>query len=166
MGGYVLQVEANKGKTGRETLTGQALEDEGLKDALGKAERTGHRIRAKMRGNSYGPKNRSVEVTFDYQRGFINHHEEVFLLGTERGLVLRPTNTKYVVDGFPKKGEVMTFNGKDNFLKALETNSELSKHIIAQLRDRDIDLLEKGPNSVYFGAENARQQKDEESSED
>ncbi len=161
LGGYVLQVEPNKGKTGRETLGGQALEDEGMKDGLGKAERTGHKIRARMRGNSYGPKNRAVEVTFDYNKGFINHNEEVFLLGTERGIVLRPTNTKYVVDGYPKKGEMMTFNGKDNFLKALADNEELSKHIVGVLRARDIDLLEKGPQSIYFGAEAARQKQDE-----
>lgn len=165
LGGYVLQVEANKGKTGRETLSGVALEDESLKDALGKAERTGHKIRCRMRGNSYGPKNRAVEVTFDYNHGFINHHEEVFLLGTERGLVLRPTNTKYVVDNYPKKGETITFNGKDNFLQALSTNEDLSKHIVMQLRERDIDLLEKGPNSIYFNAETARQKQDENSAD-
>jgi RecA/RadA recombinase len=157
LNGYVLQVEPNKGKTGRESLTGQKFEDEKLKDALGHADRTGHKIRARMRGNSFGPKNRMVEVTFDYNRGFINRHEEIFQLATERGLVERPTNVKYVVDAFPTAKDKTTYNGKDNFLKAIAENDDLQKHLVGKLKAQDLDLMEKGANSAYFRAEETKQ---------
>lgn len=160
LGGYVLQVEPNKGKTGRETLTGEKLVNEQMKDALGHADRTGHRIRARMRGNSYGPKNRSVEVTFDYNKGFINRHEEVFQLATERGLVDRPTNVKYVVDGYPA-GKQTTWSGKDNFLKSLQDDEGLQGFLVEKLRQQDIDLMNNGPASAYFRPEETREESSE-----
>jgi RecA/RadA recombinase len=158
LGGYVLQVDPNKGKTGRESLTGEKFEDENLKDALGHADRTGHKIRARMRGNSYGPKNRSVEVTFDYNKGFINHNEELFQLGTERGVVDRPTNTKYVLPDYPEVGKSTTWMGKDSFLKAIEENSDVRALILKKLREADIDLMERGSSSAHFRPEETKQE--------
>jgi len=153
LGGYVLHVAPNKNKAGRESLSGVKLEDESMKDGLGHADRTGHKIRARMRGNSYGPKNRTVEVTFDYNKGFINRHEDIFQLAIERGLVDRPTNTKYVVEDYPAAGKQSFWMGMDKFLKGLADDEELQKFLVTKLRSQDIDLMNKGPNSAFFKAE-------------
>lgn len=166
LGGYVMQIEPNRGKTGRESLTGEVFEDESLKDGLGKAERTGHKIRARMRGNSYGPVNRSVEVTLSYNEGFINKHEEVFTLGVERGIVSRPTQQKYVLNGYPTEDKNTSWNGKDNFLRALKEDEAIQKAIMERLRGQDIDVMENLHKSkFYVGAEHGEGDSGAEASE-
>lgn len=155
--GYVMHVAPIKGAKGGENMSGVKLEDESLKDGVGKAEKTGHKIRVKMVGNSYGPKGRAVEVTFDYNHGFINKHEEVFMLGTERAIVQRPNNTAYVLPDYPKVGENSKWTGKDNFLNALRESRELQEEIIKRLRMQDIDLMERGAQSAYFRAEETKE---------
>ena len=165
-GGYVMHVAPILGAKGNETMSGVKLEDDKLHDGVGKAEKTGHRIRVKMVGNSFGPKGRAVELTFDYNKGFINRNEEVFALGTERGIVERPNNTAYVLQDYPKKGETQTWRGKDNFLAALRDSPELQEEIVVRLRKQDIDLMERGSQSVFFRPEETKDQPELEGSAD
>lgn len=155
-GGYVMMVEPNKSKSGREGLDGQKFENEELKDGLGKAERTGHKIRATMKGSSYGPRMRSIEYTVDYQRGIINQHEEIFTLGVERRIVNRPNNVTYELTDYPVKGESTTWRGKVDFLNALKVNENLRAEILERLRSQDIDLMNNGAASRYYNADETK----------
>jgi GTPase SAR1 family protein len=130
-GEYFMQVEQNRSKAGNETLLGEKLEDESQTDLMDKAERTGHKIRVKMTKSSLGPKMRVGEFTFDYHRGIINTHEEVFLLGVNRNVIEHPNNTTYV---FGDKKWV----GKPSMLKALQEEPELSRAVLAEIKRRDM----------------------------
>ncbi len=150
-GGYQMYVEAIQGAKGREGLDGNKLENESFKDAIGKASQTAHRVRVTMEGNSFGPKNRKAEFTFDdINGGVIQQHEEVFQLGTERRVILRPNNTTYVLPDYPAVGEEMTWRGKNSFLMALRTNEDIRQAVITRVRNQDIDLMELGTKSKFW----------------
>ncbi len=150
-GGYQMYVEAIQGAKGREGLTGDKHENETFKDATGKASQTAHRVRVTMEGNSFGPKNRKAEFTFDdINGGVINQHEEVFQLGTERNIIIRPNNTTYILPDYPKPGEQMSWRGKDAFLTALKTNEDVRQAITTRIRSQDIDLMEQGSASKFW----------------
>lgn len=129
---YFLFAEPNKSAKGRETLLGEKLEDEDLGDTRDKsAERTGHKIRVQMKDSSMGPKMRVGEFTLDYDHGIINTHEEVFLLGVNRGVITKPNNLSYEFGG-------QKWTGKPNMLAALQNDAKLSEAVMAELRRRDM----------------------------
>jgi len=127
---YFIVVEANKNKEGRQDILGNDLVAEGLTDLAGKGEQTGMKIRAKMKDSNMGPKGRTAEFTFDFHKGLVNVHEEVFKLGVNRGIVDRPNNLMY---GFGGK----SWKGKEQFLEALKTDKALCAGILAELKRRD-----------------------------
>lgn len=150
-GGYIMRIEPNEGVKGRQDLAEEAYENEGMKDGLGKASRIAHKVRATMEGNSFGPKNRAIEFTFDdVNGGIINQWEEVFTLGVNRGIVTRPNDTTYVMARWPTAGEEMTWRGKKNFFMALRDNESLRKEICNRIREQDIDIMEQGTKSPYW----------------
>lgn len=127
---YFLYVEENRTKEGRSDLLGQEFVNDNLSDLMDKSEKTGHRIRVKMINNTLGPKGRSGEFTFDYARGIINVHEEVFRLGVNRGLIHRPNNTSYEYNG-------AKWVGKPAALEAIKNSQELQQAIVLELIERD-----------------------------
>lgn len=128
---YFMMVEPNRSAKGRETLLGAKLEDESTTDVMDKAERTGHKIRVCMKDSSMGPKNRVGEFTLDYDRGIINTEEEVFLLGTNRGIIEKPNNLTYLVGD-------RKWAGKPAMLQALREDRDLRNVIISELKSRDM----------------------------
>lgn len=128
---YFMMVEPNKSKAGRQDLEGKNLEDEENTDLMDKAERTGHKIRVCMKDSSMGPKNRTGEFTLDYDRGIVNTHEEVFLLGVNRNIIQKPNNLTYTLGD--KK-----WTGKPAMLDALKADPELRQMVIGELKRRDL----------------------------
>lgn len=128
---YFMFVEQNRSSKGRENLLGQKFEDTEQTDMMDKAEITGHKIRCTMKKSSIGPKGRVGEFTLDYNQGIINSHEEVFLLGVNRGVIDKPNNLSYEFGG--KK-----WAGKPAMLEALKTDAELREAILAEIRKRDV----------------------------
>ncbi len=142
---YFLLVERNIWKAGRQDAMGNDLVDENLKDLAGKdgkGELTGNKIQVTMKDSSFGVRGRTGEFTFDFNRGVINQHEEVFLLSTRRGVVQRPNNTSYV---FGERKWV----GKEAFLEALKNDQGLQDAILKELRMRDL----AGQMAVYDAAD-------------
>ena len=127
---YFIYVEENRSKEGRTDLLGNEFVDENMVDLMDKGERKGHRIRAKMINNTLGVKGRTGEFTFDYSRGIVNVHEEVFRLGVNRGLIKRPNNLTYEYNG-------AKWAGKPAVLEALKNNVAMQESIIAELIERD-----------------------------
>lgn len=141
---YFIFIEPNKSKEGKTDLSGNAFENEARKDVMDHAEKTAHKIRATMKGNSSGVAGRVGQFTLGYHEGLKNIHEEAFLLGVGQGVVMRPNNTTYVVPDFPKKGEQFQSRGKDNFLQALKENTVLCGEILKRVRMMDLVAMEEG----------------------
>lgn len=137
-GEYFMYVERDVTKAGKADLQGREFVDKTVTDAAEKGETTGSKIKFILKDSSFGCRGRNGFLTFDYGRGCINQHEEVFLLGTNRGVVERPDNTHYVFDG--KK-----WKGKDAFLEALRGDKEMQEKILKELRLRDAN----GAMAVY-----------------
>ncbi len=128
---YSMYVERARNKLDREDMFGRKFVDESITSLDGKTNDTlAHKIYFEMKDSSMGPKLRNGELTFDYSRGVINQHEEVFKLGVGRGVVQMPNNKTYVV------GE-SKWTGKEAFLQALKNSPELQEEILKELRKRD-----------------------------
>jgi hypothetical protein len=127
---YTLFVEANKNKEGKEDLQGNTFYDESVKSFTDKGEKTGHKIRVKMVDSSMGPKERTGEFTFDYHKGIINIHEEVFRLGTGYNIIQKPNNVTYQYGG-------KDYRGKGAMLEAIKNDPKMQEEILTELRRRD-----------------------------
>lgn len=128
---YFVYVEPNKTKDGRTTMMGVEMKDESVTDLVDKGERLGHKIRVCMKDSSMGPKGRTGEFTFDYNKGLINVHEEVFRLGVNRGVIARTGGAWLEFEG-------RKWNGKKDMLKALEESPDMQAAIVKQLKERDL----------------------------
>lgn len=129
---YFMMVEKNATAEGRKDLQGRPFINETIRDLKGDGEMSGHKVQVWMQDSSMGPKDRSGEFTIDYARGIINTHEEVFLLGTECGIIERPNNLVYKFGGFEWKG-------KPAMLNALEADTELQRSIVKELKRIDLE---------------------------
>jgi hypothetical protein len=136
---YFIYVEPNKTKAGKTDLAGNTFEDNSVsRFATGddgkkaEGERTGHKIRVVMKDSSLGPKGRVGEFALDYGKGIINTHEEVFLLGVNRGIIEHPNNLTYAFGD--KK-----WTGKPSMLEALRESKELQAEILKKLRIMDLE---------------------------
>lgn len=130
-GEYFMYVERDVTKAGKSDILGREFVDGSVQDAKEKGEATGNKITFVLKDSSFGCRGRNGFLTFDYNRGAVNQWEEVFLLGTRRGVVERPTNAKYV---FGDK----SWGSKEAFITALQGDSQLQGDILKELRTRDI----------------------------
>lgn len=128
---YFMYIERDHTKEGKTDLSGNEFKDESKGDIFDNAEQTGHKIRFKMKDSSLGPKGRSGELTFDYNKGIINIHEEVFTLAKNRGIFTMPNNRTYI---FGEK----QWTSKDACLTAIKEDTELQKAIITELKKQDL----------------------------
>jgi hypothetical protein len=127
---FILNVERNNTKTGGKDELDNKLVDESKLDMTDDAERTGHRIRFFLSGNTLGPANRQAEATFDYTKGFINQHEEVFVLGKNWGVIERVNAQTYKIGS-------EEFRGKPAILTALAERKDLQQIVLAGLLERE-----------------------------
>lgn len=131
MAEYFMAVEPNRNKAGRSDLAGKEFINEDMTDLAGKGEQTAMKIRVKMKDSSMGPKGRTGEFTFDFNRGVINQYEEVFKLGVNRGIIQKPKQ------GYYQFGD-HTWHGEANCAKALANDPALCEEIIVELKNRDL----------------------------
>jgi RecA/RadA recombinase len=129
---YFMYVERNRNKEARADILGNEFKDENAGDLAGNADVTAHKIRAIMKANSMGPAGRVAEFTLDYRKGIINTHEEVFLLGTNRGVIERPNQLTYAFGG-------QQWKGKEAMVNAIRDYPDLYKNILKELRKRDAE---------------------------
>jgi RecA/RadA recombinase len=128
---YYVYVQPATGDDARSDILGNKYEDTDLKDMEDNSELTGHRVRVRMMDSSFGPKKRAGAFTFDYNRGIINTHEEVFLLGLARNIIEKPNQQTYSCGG-------KEWRGKAAILSALKNDPELQLTVIKELRRRDL----------------------------
>ncbi len=142
---YFLEVERNPNKAGKTDLLEQEFINPNLQDVEKKGEQTGFKTRFCMKDSSFGIRGRHGEFTWSLGQGVINQHEEVFLLGTRRGVVERPNATAYVFEG--KK-----WTGEATFLGALKADLAMQDRILKELRARD----QAGNFEAYDAADAAK----------
>jgi RecA/RadA recombinase len=130
MAEYFIAVEPNRTIGGRKDILGNEFVNEDVKDFVNKGEQTAMKIRVKMKDSSMGPKGRTAEFTFDFKRGLVNIHEEVYKLGTGYGVIENPKQGYYSFNGEQWHGEGAT-------VKALELDKGICDAIIAELYARD-----------------------------
>lgn len=136
---YFMFVEPNRNKAGRVDMLGQEMVDASKKDLNGeKAERTGHKIRVVMKDSSMGPKGRFAEFTFDYHKGIVNQHEEVFLLGKNRGVIQKDGGHYYTIPGYT----MPDVHGEKAMLKFLADDTKAQEHVLRELRRQDLAGLQ------------------------
>jgi RecA/RadA recombinase len=128
---YFLLIEPDLTKAGRVSLDGKEFIDDSHRDLRDKGEQTGHKIKVKMEDSSAGPKGRVGVFTIDYNRGIINTHEEVFLLGVARGVIEQPNQMSYVFG--PDK-----WVGKQNVLAAIRDSKDLQQAILKEIKVREM----------------------------
>jgi len=127
---YFVYIEQNRNKDGRTDLMGNEFVDDSCRDINDNSEKTGHKIRVCMKKSSVGVAGRVGEFTFNYNKGIINTHEEVFLLGANRGIIERVNNMTYA---FKDK----KWTGKQSVLEAIRTDTDLQKAILSELKQRE-----------------------------
>ena len=128
---YYMEVKRDKSAEGKVSIDGQKFEDGDSRDFKGNKELTGHKIWTKMAESSVGVAGRTSQFTLDYNNGIKNTYEEIFQLAKNLGLVERPNNRTYVVDG-------VKYNSKGDFAKALKDDEELAKKLLDKAYSRDI----------------------------
>lgn len=111
-------------------IEGNKFEDEDMKDVRGNKEITGHKIIVKMEESSIGTPGRTAIITLDYEKGLVNQHEEVFLLGYNTGVIKREGTSKYVYKD-------ISVVGKANFALKIKEDPQLYADILEDVRKLD-----------------------------
>jgi RecA/RadA recombinase len=131
---FVLNVERNTTAKGNLDWLGNKLVDESKVDMSGSKdnsfERTGHKIKFWLQGNSLGPANRVAEATFDYSKGFINVNEEILRIGFNWGVIERLNKQSWRIG-------TEEFRGTPAILQALAERPDLQKTVMGSLLERE-----------------------------
>lgn len=131
---YFLYIERNRNAEAKKDLSGKDFITDGgsKKIEVGNADLTAHKIRTIMKKSSMGVAGRVGEFTLDYKKGIINLHEEVFLLGMNRGIIERPNLQTYRFAG-------KDYRGKEAMVNFLKEHPEASQQVLKDLRQADIE---------------------------
>lgn len=62
-------------------------------------EKIGHKLRAKVSKNKFGPSTKVAEFFVNFGEGVVNTAEELLDVGFKQGVILRPTTKSYIIDG-------------------------------------------------------------------
>lgn len=137
---YFMLVEPNKNKDGRVDMLGNEMVDASKKDMAdsNKGERLAHKIKVVMKDSSMGPKGRNGSFTFDYHRGIINTHEEAFILGYRRGVIVKSSAHVYSIPGYEHPG----IKGEENFLTWYKDDKKAQEFTLKELRRQDLAGLQ------------------------
>jgi len=127
---YFISVRRVNAADDKSDIEGNKFENESVKDLRGNKGITGHKIAVKMDQSSVGTSGRTGLITIDYDKGIINQHEEIFLLGYGTGVIKREGVSNYVFQD-------VKVNGKANFAKRIREDQELASKILEEIRKLD-----------------------------
>lgn len=134
---YYIYVERDDRAAAKKSLDGSVLAGSATQDLGAQVDKQAQKIRFCLNESSCGVSGRWGQATFDFNRGFINQHEEIFLLGKQSGVLERINNLTWGFEG-------QTWKGEKNMLEAVRDNPELQEKIMKAVRLRDIDAMERG----------------------
>lgn len=127
---YFCYIEPNQSKDGRQNLLEEEFKDEEIKDFMDHAAKTGHKIRFCVTESSTGVAGRVGEFTLDYEKGIVNQHEEVAMLGLNLGIVERPNNQTYVVGD-------KTIRGFASYVSMVRDNEEVQQLLMRKIIEKN-----------------------------
>ena len=161
MAEYFISIERLQTKAGKTDLLGNEFKDDTKVDLTGQnkgeGEELGHRIRATMVDSSLSAPGRIAIFTMSHDRGIINTHEEVFLLGVGLRVVNSGGGGNYSINAHgalddklkPYVADGRTWRGKESFLAAIRDNKDLYDGILRTCKRLDIDRK----NGIEYGAD-------------
>lgn len=168
---YFVFVEAVRGKAGITNAQGAQLVDTERGDMSGRNfDQLGHKVRVVMKDSSMGPKGRTGMFTYADNLGIINQHEEVYLLGVNRGIIVHPKTAEgkenvrmNEIRGYPQPPIL----GKDAFIDWLSKSPEAQEFVIKELKRQDLDGSAKGFDALdEVNAYHAEDMADEDQTEE
>lgn len=146
---YFLFVEPNRNKAGRQDLIEALKGEKGTQNLVDKTmgdvtdrggDAVAHKIMVQMKDSTMGPKGRRGEFTFSYNEGIINTHEEVYLLGSSRGLITSPSQAYYEIPGYPQP----PIHGEAKFVTWFRDDKAAQDYVLRELKRQDqAGLLKK-----------------------
>jgi recombination protein RecA len=90
-------------------------------------ERVGHHVRVRVDKNKLAPPYRVAEIAITYNSGITEHNIELRELGAKYGIIERPNNKVWVLDG-------EKYNGKDAMAEAL-LDEELQLSVLERVKE-------------------------------
>jgi recombination protein RecA len=90
-------------------------------------EQVGHHIRARIDKNKKAPPHRTAEFAIKYLSGIADRNIEVLDLGAKYGVICRPNNRTYELDG-------VKYNGKDAIADAL-LDTDLQENVMTRVKE-------------------------------
>jgi recombination protein RecA len=100
--------------------------DSVIKDSSG--NRVGHTVRAKIQKNKVGAPFRQAEYKVEYVKGIVNIEGEIFDLAVKYGLIERPSNQSYLING-------EKIRGRDNAVSSFSEDTALVEDYNNTVRD-------------------------------
>lgn len=128
---FFMFVERFKNKGADKSMDGQEFVDETIVGMDGEADECAHKIRVTMVDNSLGRPGRRGLFTLDHDRGIINTHEEVYMLGKGAGIITSPALGYYQVGD-------RKWHGEGAILEAIKGEPELYATILKGCKGRDL----------------------------
>lgn len=97
-------------------------------------EQIGHYIRAKIQKNKKAPPFRVAEFAIEYTKGIVKKNIEVRDLGAKYGVIERPNNRVWVLDG-------VKYNSKDEIADALN-DEVLQNKVMEKVKEAKVNMIE------------------------
>ena len=91
-------------------------------------DKIGHTVRAKIQKNKVGAPFRQAEYKVEYEKGIVKQDVELFELSVKYGLIERPNNQSYIVNG-------EKIRGRDAAVKAFSEEKSLVEEYNLKIRD-------------------------------
>lgn len=101
----------------------------------------GHGIRAKVQKNKKGPAYRQADFWIQYDQGIVRHNEEVRDIGARYGIIERPNNKTWILDG-------VKYNGKEAIAEAL-MDEKLRKDVLSRSKNAKMNM---DPSCIIDGS--------------
>jgi len=135
---YFMHVQRLMNADGKVDELGNKFEDDTRLDFNEKPILTGHKIKVTMKGSSADGScvGRTGEFLFDYKKGIINQHEELFTLSVNQNIIHRPNNRTYEFGG-------KTFTSKEAFLLGLRDDNVLYNDVLKKIKELDLGIVSK-----------------------
>lgn len=108
------------------------LFDESIKNMNDADVQIGHRVRAKVKKNKFGPPSRVIEFDFMYSKGIVNQSEEIADLGIKLGLIRKEGNTYYF-------GDTKLAVGEEKTLQAIAESEDIQQSILKAIMEKSND---------------------------
>lgn len=100
-------------------------------------EQIGHHIRAKIQKNKKAPPFRVAQFGIKYTEGVVERNTELRDLGAKYGVIVRPNNKVWELDG-------VKYNGKDAMASALEDET-LQLSVLERIKEAKRNHISVGP---------------------